>query len=222
MLNFDLVVGAVAAFLAGGLLWTLTEYLAHRFLGHHRKTRPNPFADEHTRHHSVGDYFAPAWKKAVVAIVAFALVGIPAVALTGGLIGAAFALGFAALYVGYEALHWRAHTHAGRSLRMPRLRRHHFYHHFGDPRVNHGVSTTLWDRVFNTHVVPQQIPVPHKMAMRWLFADAAAREEGRLLACFSAHYRIVGRAHPPVSTVPAVPTPHPPTPVVYDLSDSAA
>lgn len=182
----------VFAFVLGVLLWTLTEYLAHRFLGHHKKTKPNPFADEHTRHHSVGDYFAPAYKKALVAIVAFVLVGVPAVALAGQTVGAAFALGFALMYISYEALHRRDHTHAGWSRRMRRLRRHHFYHHFADPRMNHGVTTTLWDRVFGTYVVADKIRVPHKLAMRWLFENDDARRAGVIADRFTAHYALVG------------------------------
>lgn len=36
-------------FMLGGLLWTLVEYIARRFLGHHPKTTPNPFALMNTR-----------------------------------------------------------------------------------------------------------------------------------------------------------------------------
>ena len=57
----------ILALFLGVLTWSLLEYLIHRFLGHEPRTRPNPFAAEHIRHHSEGDYFAPTWKKVLAA-----------------------------------------------------------------------------------------------------------------------------------------------------------
>lgn len=158
--------------LGGVATWTLLEYGLHRFLGHDRRTFPNPFGSEHTRHHAEGNYFAPTWKKALVALGAFAVVGALAAALAGRSNGLAFAASFAGMYVAYEGFHRRAHTHRGLTAWGRAMRRHHFHHHFVNPRANHGVTSPLWDWVFGTLERPGRIPVPQKLQMRWL-VDAA-------------------------------------------------
>lgn len=154
--------------LAGVLLWSIAEYLLHRFLGHDRRTWPNGFATEHTRHHSEGDYFAPTWKKALVATVAVPLVSALAALLVGPARGLVFGLAFVAMYAAYEWVHRRAHTHRGIGPYGRYLRRHHFHHHFENPRANHGVTSPLWDIVFGTFEAPGRIRVPVKLRMRWL------------------------------------------------------
>lgn len=163
-----MILTVVTALLLGAITWTLLEYLIHRWLGHDSRTRPNPFAAEHVRHHSQGNYFAPAWKKVLSALLfATTLIG-PSIALAGALAGSSFVVGLISMYVAYEVLHRRDHTHPGRGSYMRFLRRHHFYHHFTDPNFNHGVTTPIWDWVFGTLRAPGLIQVPPKLAMSWL------------------------------------------------------
>ena len=63
------------AALAGGVGWTLAEYLLHRFAGHRRGSR-TLFAREHLRHHRELDWFSPAWRKIALAAMIF-VVGAP-------------------------------------------------------------------------------------------------------------------------------------------------
>jgi sterol desaturase/sphingolipid hydroxylase (fatty acid hydroxylase superfamily) len=178
------MVGVFVAAISGVIAWSLLEYGIHRFLGHDPRTRPNPFATEHVRHHVEGDYFAPSWKKALTATVAVALVGWPAVAIAGATAGMAFVAGFVGMYVGYEVMHRRAHTHPGTGAYGRWARRHHFHHHFGDTRSNHGVTSPIWDRVFGTYQEPGTIRVPRKLAMTWLVDPAT----GEVRAEHAAHY----------------------------------
>jgi sterol desaturase/sphingolipid hydroxylase (fatty acid hydroxylase superfamily) len=158
--------GLVAAFLSGAFLWTFLEYVIHRFLGHVH-TR-NPFGSEHVAHHSRGEYFAPWYKKAAATLALCAILVPPALWLFGT-IGATFVAGLLTMYVSYEVLHRLEHVHAGIGAYGRWARRHHFYHHFHDPRVNHGVTTPVWDIVFGTYVrVDEPIRVPAKLKMAWL------------------------------------------------------
>ena len=154
--------------LLGVLLWTFLEYLIHRFMGHYRPWRGNIFEQEHTRHHSQGNYFAPAWKKGGAAVLVTAILSPPAVLLVGWAPGLSFVLGFVTFYLTYELLHRLAHVHAGVGFYGRWLRRHHFHHHFVHPKMNHGVTSPIWDVVFGTYEAPAQIPVPEKLAMQWL------------------------------------------------------
>lgn len=181
---------AVVSAAIGAVAWTLLEYLIHRWLGHDVRTRPNPFAAEHVRHHSEGNYFAPTSKKAVVALVMIPLLALPAIALSGVELGVAFAVGFVAMYVTYEVVHRRDHTHPGFGPYGRFLRRHHFYHHFVDPSTNHGVTSPVWDWVFGTLRRPGVIRVPRKLAMPWLFDPVSGEPD----PTHARLYEITGRA----------------------------
>ncbi len=158
----------VLAALAGIATWSLAEYLLHRFLGHDKRTQPNLFATEHIRHHSQGDYFAPGYLKALAALGVLAVFLPVSTLVVGWQLGAVFSGAFTAMYLTYETLHRRAHTHPGFGPYGRFLRRHHFHHHFGNPKSNHGVTSAFWDRVFGTFEPAGTVRVPEKMAMVWL------------------------------------------------------
>ena len=183
-MKIGLILTAAAS---GAVAWTFLEYVMHRFLGHDRRTFPNPFATEHTRHHSQGDYFAPTWKKALTALFAFAIVTAAATAIAGGPYGPVFAVSFVAMYVTYEMIHRRAHTHPGFGAYGSHLRRHHFHHHFGNTQSNHGVTSPFWDFIFGTLEASGRIRVPEKLAMRWLVDP----ETGRVRAEHERFYELV-------------------------------
>lgn len=177
------------AVILGALTWTLLEYVIHRFLGHHRKLRGNPFGIEHVRHHAEGGYFAPSWKKGLVALIFGVVLGVPSALLVGG-VGIAFVAGLLGWYLLYETLHRLEHVHGGIGPYGRWARRHHFTHHFVDPRSNHGVTTPLWDLVFRTYRRPTTIPVPHKLAMPWLINSAT----GEVLPVWARTYQLVRKA----------------------------
>lgn len=185
-------VSTLLAALLGAFTWTFLEYCIHRWLGH--KHRGNVFGVEHTRHHSQGDYFAPSWKKGLAALAAALLVIGPAVFVMGGVPGVAYTAGLIGFYLYYEALHRREHTHAGIGPYGRWARRHHFFHHFSDPSKNHGVTSPIWDFVFDTYARPELIAVPEKLKMRWL-----TDENGDVLDAYAQHYEVRRRkgARPP-------------------------
>lgn len=159
---------ALAA-LAGCFTWTLLEYVIHRWLGHDRRfVKKNPFGVEHTAHHSRGDYFAPAWKKGLVMLLFAAVAAPPAILAAGVGHGVAYVVGLVGFYAFYELLHRLLHVSRGVGAYGRWARRHHFFHHFHDPRRNHGVTSPLWDWVFGTYTRPDTIEVPERLAMRWL------------------------------------------------------
>ena len=155
-------------FLLGALTWTLLEYLLHRFFGHDKRFSFTPFAKEHVRHHVEGNYFAPTWKKLLVAVLFGAALTLPASMLIGRRGGVAYVSGLMMLYAVYEVLHRLEHTHAGIGPYARWARRHHFHHHFMNGRANHGVTSPLWDFVFGTYEKPSVIKVPPQLCMRWL------------------------------------------------------
>jgi sterol desaturase/sphingolipid hydroxylase (fatty acid hydroxylase superfamily) len=185
----EAMTGVVFPALAGALCWTFLEYGLHRFLGHDRRTWPNAFASEQTRHHSEGDYFAPTWKKALVAIVAVPVASAAAVGL-GLQSGAIFGVSVVGMCVACEIAHRRAYTHRGSGAYGCYLRRHHFHHHFANPHSNYGVTSPLWDIAFGTWEKPGRVRVPAKLRMRWLVDPRT----GDVHADLAADYELIRRA----------------------------
>ena len=160
----------------GALVWSFAEYALHRFAFHEASGR-NYGSREHLRHHGSDDTVLESWYLSWAGVLVVSLVAIPAV---GGLIGApdlgwGIGLGYLVGYAFYDWIHWRAHRRPIRSRYEARVRKHHFTHHFHTPLQNHGVTSSLWDRVFGTLVEVDVVVVPRRMAPRWLVDD-----EGRL------------------------------------------
>jgi sterol desaturase/sphingolipid hydroxylase (fatty acid hydroxylase superfamily) len=180
------MISSLFAFMLGAIGWTLLEYLLHRFVFHGRSAQ-SLGAREHRRHHAQVDYFAPWWQKALAALATTAIV-LPLAALIVGLeTGVAFTLGFILMYLFYEILHRRAHTHppSGRYGRW--RRKNHLAHHFVDPRLAQGVTTPIWDYVFATRLSVDRVRVPRRLAMSWL-----VDMNGEVRAEYASDYELVG------------------------------
>lgn len=176
----------VFAFALGAIGWTLVEYLLHRFVFHASSAR-GLGAREHRRHHAQVNYFAPWWQKALAALAATVIL-LPLLSLLAGPeLGVAGTLGFIAMYLLYEILHRRAHTHPPRGRYGRWRRKNHFAHHFSDPRLAQGVTTPVWDVVFGTRLVVDRVRVPRRLAMRWLVDDS-----GEIHTAYAADYLLVG------------------------------
>ena len=132
------------AFAFGCLSWSLVEYGIHGFLSHRFRTFVSSI---HWGHHRT-----PA------AVFTSPIAWVPIAALLFGLgtwvadaaIAAGFTAGLIAGFARYEWMHWRFHFRSPRNPRERMLRDHHLAHHFVNPRMYHGVTTRLWDRVFGT------------------------------------------------------------------------
>lgn len=151
----------------GAAVWSFAEYALHNWYGHLGRGT-NEFSREHLAHHANGNYFTAIGRKARMAAVAIGALGLLVFAVLGPVRGLAFTAGFLAMYVAYEVLHRRAHTHAPIGPYGRWLRRHHFHHHFRNPKANHGVTSPIWDLVFGTFERPGVVRVPRKQAMSWL------------------------------------------------------
>jgi hypothetical protein len=188
------------AFAAGAMSWSLGEYCIHRFVGHGPKRKKNAswrdaltpsglaaeFNREHVAHHVQPTYFAPTERKALATAVAGCVAAAAATALLGPRRGVSYAAGLLSMYVGYEVIHRRIHTHAptGPYSRWARL--NHWHHHRA-PRSNHGVTSPLWDLAFGTHEPVSKVKLTRGIAPAWLLD-----EEGEVREPFRGDYELVG------------------------------
>lgn len=172
----------------GIVLWSCLEYALHHWLGHLGRGK-NHFSREHLLHHAQVHYFAPDWQKGLIALVVSAVLTPCFTAFRGLWTGLGLAAGFVGMYLIYEILHRRAHTHPPKNRYGAWLRKHHFAHHFSYPKQNHGVTSSVWDHLFGTFRAVDHVRVPRRHAMQWLVCPRT----GAVLQEFAQDYVLVGR-----------------------------
>ena len=145
-------------FLLGLFLWTLSEYLLHRFLFHMpvkgEKAQRIIFLF-HGVHHA-----QPQMKTRLVMPPA---VAIPLAAIFYGLFYLIFAVilqspqwvppvfsAFILGYLIYDITHYATHHFPMRSGYLKYIKRYHMQHHYKTPNARYGVSSPVWDMVFKT------------------------------------------------------------------------
>lgn len=159
--------GAFVRFGVGLVVWTLAEYLTHRFPMHGRRGT-SPLADEHLDHHA--DPLDARPLRPDVHNLGYKGAGF---VLASTLVGPSFACGFTAGYAGYTHVHHEMHRRPPRSSRERRLWRRHHDHHFNGPVRNYGVTCDVWDRLLSTErQVTTPISVPASRAPDWMAADS--------------------------------------------------
>ncbi|MFM8321659.1 MAG: sterol desaturase family protein [Chloroflexota bacterium] len=146
-------------FLGGVFLWTLTEYLLHRFLFHFHPKNASAALERiiflfHGVHHAQPQLKTRLVMPPVVSIpLALALYGVFWLVFSAlGILAwlpAVFA-GAIAGYIAYDMLHYATHHFPMRSGAMKFLKRYHMMHHFKSENERFGVSSPLWDYVFRT------------------------------------------------------------------------
>ena len=147
-----------AGFLIGAFIWTLTEYVVHRFVFHHKPNGPRQeriFFLFHGVHHAQPMSKTRLVMPPVVSIpLALFFYGLFVLVL-GALLGAwawiprLFA-GFIAGYLCYDMMHYAMHHFRMEHGYWRFVKIYHMSHHFKTPNMRFGVSSPLWDMVFGT------------------------------------------------------------------------
>ncbi len=151
------------AHLAAGLfLWTLIEYLMHRWIFHGSvlpvKTRDGLHLAHHVAPTAPEKIVAKPWFSLSIATGIWAILfavlrsaPLASLTMTGVILG----------YLSYEFVHYGVHTRPGEVGGLRWWRRNHFYHHFQEPARAFGVTSPIWDFVFRT---TKALPVPPAIA----------------------------------------------------------
>ena len=138
-------------FLAGTLLWTLFEYVMHRYLFHMYVESPRAKKIVYTMHGVHHEYprdkerlFMPPVPSLILAIIIFS-----SMYFFMGWGALAFFPGFLFGYICYGSMHYAIHAFAPPKF-MKALWRNHHLHHYKAPEKGFGVSSVLWDVIFGT------------------------------------------------------------------------
>lgn len=151
----------LALYVMGTVLWTLYEYIFHRFVFHAVRMLPNSrllfmlHFTAHGVHHLV-----PMDRMRLVMPPLLLLALATPVTLAIRAMGvswpatAALQAGTLSGYVAYDMLHYAFHhARIRKDTFLQRVKTHHMDHHYVDPDRGFGVSSAVWDYVFGTDFV---------------------------------------------------------------------
>ncbi|MBI3554938.1 MAG: sterol desaturase family protein [Deltaproteobacteria bacterium] len=147
------LVHCTALALEGLLVWTISEYLLHRFIFHFEPH--GPFQERiafliHGIHHDdpldERRLLMPPVAAGILAIIFYALFWL----LLGTHHVQPFFAGFITGYLCYDYTHFAVHFWNPKSALFRRLKQNHMLHHYVSPNKRFGVSGSLWDHVFGT------------------------------------------------------------------------
>ena len=145
-------------FVLGIFLWTLAEYVGHRFLFHYDPKGERMqaiFFTFHGVHHAQPQLKTRLVMPPVVSIPAAIVFYLLFSLVFDVLLGmpqwvAPIYSGFILGYLCYDMIHYATHHFPMRSRAMKYLKRYHMMHHFKTPSARFGVSSPVWDVVFKT------------------------------------------------------------------------
>jgi sterol desaturase/sphingolipid hydroxylase (fatty acid hydroxylase superfamily) len=146
------VLRLLATFAAGILVWTLTEYVLHRWVFHYE---PKSQWGQHI--HFLVHGIHHAYPRDSTRLVMPLLVSVPLAVLfywgfvvAFGLYANALFSGFIVGYMAYDSVHYATH-HLPMRGRIGRfLKTYHMRHHYEDGHTAYGVSNPMWDYVIGT------------------------------------------------------------------------
>ena len=137
---------------AGVAVWTLTEYVMHRFAFHFVPRSRLGVALAYLTH-GVHHAYPRDPDRLVMPLIVSAPIGVALFVVGSLLFGRSvwpFLGGFALGYLSYDLIHYHVHQHDPARGVFKWLRQYHFQHHFSAPDRQFGVSSPIWDYVFRS------------------------------------------------------------------------
>ena len=143
----------IGMFLVGLFLWTLIEYVLHRWVFHYQPTSSWGKRLHFIMHGVHHDYPNDATR-----LVMPPAVSIPLAVFFYNVFGLVFGYTFAPPafagmilgYLFYDMLHYATHHFSMKNGVLLKLKQYHMRHHYQDEQTGYGVSSPLWDYVFGT------------------------------------------------------------------------
>lgn len=141
------------AVILGLLFWTITEYTLHRYLFHfNAKSKAGQYLVYlfHGIHHEDAQdptrlVFPPVASLPLGFAFFYAFL-----AIFGASFGRPFFVGFISGYLAYDYIHFAVHHFHPKTAVGRALKENHMKHHYVEKPGKWGVSSPLWDHVFNS------------------------------------------------------------------------
>lgn len=146
--------GGLGLVLAGLGVWTLFEYVMHRYMFHLDTDVPVlkwfVFLMHGNHHDAPNDPLRSLMPLSASVPIAAVIWGVFALLL--GTPGTWLFLGFMIGYVIYDVVHYACHHWSMKGKLGSVLKRHHMRHHYVDEDGNYSISAIFWDRVFGSKI----------------------------------------------------------------------
>jgi 4-hydroxysphinganine ceramide fatty acyl 2-hydroxylase len=146
------ILAVAGLFLLGVLIWTLLEYIIHRYVFHYEPKTALGKRLHYIIHGVHHDYPNDARRLVMppsisipVAILFWTLF-----AISLGRFAPAVSAGFGFGYVCYDSIHYAIHHFEVKRGVLLWLKQYHLRHHYKDDHVGYGISSPLWDYIFRT------------------------------------------------------------------------
>ncbi len=140
--------------ISGLLVWTITEYLLHRFIFHYQPTskvgQRLHFIFHGVHHDYPKDARRLVMPPSASIPLAFLFYFIFYLFFRNISFLYTFFSGFLIGYLCYDMVHYAIHHHNFKSSIMKKIKQHHMLHHYSDDTKGYGVSTALWDIIFKS------------------------------------------------------------------------
>lgn len=155
----DGIVLPLIGIVAGLLIYSVVEYLSHRFLYHDEPSNKilrvltADVARAHIRHHKEPAKYGGAINGNQLPVVGLATVlAVLALIAPLPLSATLFALASGTLsYMAQELVHFGCHQLPMRGRFLSAMKRHHMLHHYRDDTANFGILWSVWDVWLGTH-----------------------------------------------------------------------
>jgi sterol desaturase/sphingolipid hydroxylase (fatty acid hydroxylase superfamily) len=143
---------SILLFFGGLLVFTLVEYLIHRYTFHMEADTPKKERLQYVLHGAHHDYPKDKTRLAMPPIVSVLLASIFFLLyrLILGKLGIPFTAGFMAGYASYLCVHYSVHAFPPPKNFLKHLWINHALHHYQQSNAAYGVSSPLWDLFFKT------------------------------------------------------------------------
>jgi len=141
-------------YIAGLAVWTITEYLLHRYIFHYYPS--SKWGQRlHFIFHGVHHDYPKDAKRLVMPPSASIPLALAFYFLFLWILKDqtklfAFFPGFITGYLIYDMMHYAMHHYNFKSSLMKKVKQHHMLHHYDDSTKGYGVSTALWDVIFRS------------------------------------------------------------------------
>jgi sterol desaturase/sphingolipid hydroxylase (fatty acid hydroxylase superfamily) len=143
----------LALIILGIIVWSLTEYLLHRFVFHYVPDSKFGLRIHFIFHGVHHDYpsdsrrlVMPPSVSVPLALLFFYLFK----AILGYIYVAPFMAGFLTGYLFYDMTHYAIHHFNMHNKFWLAIKNHHMKHHYQDPAKGFGVSSPVWDKIIGT------------------------------------------------------------------------
>ncbi|KAI0746982.1 oxidoreductase [Daedaleopsis nitida] len=146
---------ALPSFFLGNMVWTILEYVFHRFLFHVDALLPDHSAalTLHFLMHGIHHYLPMDRLRLVMPPALFIFLSYPMTQLAHLLFPTAMAnavvSGAYVFYVLYDCVHYALH-HTRLPAYVKEMKKYHLAHHYKNFDLGFGVTSKIWDYVFNT------------------------------------------------------------------------